>query len=106
MMLMLCLSVLGCVCVSMPEFLVLYLTICMSGDLIFLCFLQIVRNVAGDIVESVEKMSEFKKPDGKVSHHYRITYRDMSTTLTNDVVNDLQMTVRNQLVEKLSVELR
>ena len=67
---------------------------------------ELVRGVAGDIVESVEFLSEFKKPNGQVSHHYRITYRDMSKTLTNEVVNELQWTVRKDLQEKLGVTLR
>ncbi len=62
--------------------------------------------MAGDIVESVELMSEFKKPNGQHSQHYRIVYRDMGATLTNEAVNDLQSQVREELVRDLKVVLR
>ena len=65
-----------------------------------------MRNVAGDIVENVELVSEFKKEDGRHSQHYRITYRDMSRTLLNEEVNALQETVRQRLQDKLNVILR
>ncbi len=67
---------------------------------------QLVRGVAGDIVESVVLMSEFTKPNGQHSQHYRIVYRDMGATLTNEVVNDLQGRVREELVRDLRVVLR
>lgn len=65
-----------------------------------------VRNAAGDIVETVELISEFKKDNGQHSQFYRITYRDMSKTLLNEEVNTIQTQVRSDLEKKLGVILR
>ncbi len=40
-----------------------------------LFYKKVVRNLAGDLAEKVELMSEFTAKDGRHSHHYRITYR-------------------------------
>jgi phenylalanyl-tRNA synthetase beta subunit len=68
---------------------------------------QLIRSVAGDLVERVDLFDEFTNTKtGKQSHAYRITYRHMDRSLTNAEVDDLQLVVRNQLVEKLGVALR
>lgn len=68
---------------------------------------DIVRSVAGDLVEKVENIDQFQHPEtGCISHCYRITYRSMDKTLTNDEVNSLHNIMKDLLVEKLELKLR
>lgn len=69
--------------------------------------MEIVRNTAGDLVESVKMIDEFVHPKtGRKSLCYRINYQSMDRNITNDEVNDLQEEVRSQLVSTYGVELR
>lgn len=68
---------------------------------------SIIREVAGDIVESVERIDAFTNPKtGKTSNCYRINYRHMSRSLTNAEVNILQEQVKVDIVSKLHVVLK
>ena len=63
--------------------------------------------MAGDLVERVELFDEFEnKKTGKKSQAYRVTYRSMDRSLTNEEVDKIQENVRDQLKSKLLVELR
>jgi phenylalanyl-tRNA synthetase alpha chain len=69
--------------------------------------MEIVRDLAGDLVEDVRLVDEFTHPKtGRKSLCYRINYRSLERTLTNQEVNDLHEQVREKLVEKAGVELR
>jgi phenylalanyl-tRNA synthetase alpha chain len=58
-------------------------------------------------VEEVVLTDEFTHPKtGKTSNCFRINYRSMDRSLTNEEVNALQEKVREALPEKLGVELR
>jgi hypothetical protein len=46
------------------------------------------------------------KKTNRNSHAYRVTYRSMDRSLTNEEVNGIQDTVRSKLVGDLKVELR
>jgi len=68
---------------------------------------ELVRGVAGDLVESVELIDQFVHPkNGRESHCYRIMYRSMERSLTNEEIDGLQEKVREASVGKLGVELR
>lgn len=69
--------------------------------------METVRNVAGDLVESVKLVDKFIHPkSGKKSLCYRINYQSMDRNITNSEINNLQEQVRQHLVEKYHVELR
>jgi phenylalanyl-tRNA synthetase alpha chain len=56
-------------------------------------YFDLVRDVLGDLAEQVEQVDKYeneaKLGAGKVSYAYRITYRSLDRTLTNDEVNAL-----------------
>ncbi len=64
---------------------------------------EIARERGGDLIESVELIDRFEKGD-KVSQCYRISYRSHDRTLTDEEVNKIQNSIRDDL-ESL-VELR
>merc|ERR1712086_110903 len=65
-------------------------------------FYELTRNVAGDLVELVEVIDEFTHPKtNRRSLCSRITYRSMDRSLTDDEINVLQESVREQAPELL-----
>lgn len=69
--------------------------------------MELVRNIAGDVVEDVRLLDEFTHPKtGRKSMAYRIVYRSLERTLTNEETNKLHEQVRAALVKDLGVELR
>jgi len=69
-------------------------------------FFELARGIAGDIVERMEMVDEFTNPKkGKTSKCYRITYRSMDRSLTNEEVDALQDELRVK-AEELGVEVR
>ena len=68
---------------------------------------EIARGVAGDLCESVEAVDEFVHPKtGKKSVCFRINYRSMDRSLTNEEVDELQFKIRDRIASELPVELR
>lgn len=66
-----------------------------------------VRGVAGDLVESVSLIDAFTHPKtGRSSACYRIAYRSMERSLSDEEVNAMQERVRESLATELGVELR
>lgn len=69
--------------------------------------MEIVRGVGGNLVEDVKLIDEFIHPKtNRKSLCYRINYRSLERTLTNEETNDLHDKVRQKLVSQLGVELR
>jgi phenylalanyl-tRNA synthetase alpha chain len=68
---------------------------------------EVIRNVGGDWIEQVSLLDEFIHPKtGRVSHCYRVTWRSMDRSLTNEEIDALQETVRDQVSKELGAELR
>jgi phenylalanyl-tRNA synthetase alpha chain len=70
-------------------------------------FMELVREIGGDLIEDVKLVDEFQHPKTKrKSLCYRINYRSLERTLTNEEVNWLHESVRKTVVGKLGVDLR
>lgn len=68
---------------------------------------EVIRDIAGDLVEAVELIDHFVHPKTKrVSNCFRISYRSMDRNLTNQEIDALQEKIRGVVVDKLGVELR
>lgn len=69
--------------------------------------MEIAREVGGDLIEDVRLVDEFEHPKtGRRSLCYRINYRSLERTLTNEETNTLHKKLRTLLVDRLGVELR
>ena len=69
--------------------------------------MEIVRDVGGDLVEDVKLVDDFTHPKtSRKSFCYRINYRSLERTMRNEEANELHQKIREQLVDKLGVELR
>jgi phenylalanyl-tRNA synthetase alpha chain len=68
---------------------------------------EIIRNITGDLVENVECVDTFvNKSNGKTSKCYRILFRHMDRTVTNEEINDFQIKIRDEIKNNLELELR
>ena len=69
--------------------------------------MEIIRDVGGDNVEDVKQIDEFTHPvSGRKSLCYRVNYRSLERTLTNEAANAMHGEIRSRLVDKLGVEIR
>ncbi|KAI8377836.1 uncharacterized protein BYT42DRAFT_571874 [Radiomyces spectabilis] len=70
-------------------------------------FCEVIRGVAGDLVENVKIIDDFTHPKTKRrSLCYRILYRSMDRSVTNEEINEIQENVRTSVQKEFSVELR
>ncbi|KAJ3279186.1 hypothetical protein HK104_001681 [Borealophlyctis nickersoniae] len=70
-------------------------------------FAEVVRDVAGDMAEDVQLIDQFVHPKtNKVSRCFRINYRAMDRTLSNEEVDKVQDELRRASSERLKVTLR
>jgi len=68
---------------------------------------ELVRGIGGDLVEEVALIDDFTHPKTqRTSNCYRITYRSMDRSLTDEEINGLQERVREGVSQQLKVELR
>jgi phenylalanyl-tRNA synthetase alpha chain len=69
--------------------------------------MEIVRDIAGSLAEDVQVVDEFVHPtSGRKSLCYRINYRSIDKTLTNEEVNEMHQKVVQRIGAELSVDLR
>lgn len=69
--------------------------------------MELVRDIAGAKVEEVRLVDTFVHPtSGRKSLCYRINYRSLERTLTNQESNELHEKIRAALVERLGVQIR
>lgn len=69
--------------------------------------MEIVRDVAGDNAEDVRLIDEFVHPKtGRKSLCFRVNYRSLERTLTNEETNQMHERVREALKDRYGVELR
>jgi phenylalanyl-tRNA synthetase alpha chain len=70
-------------------------------------FMELARECGGDLIENVKCIDEFTNPkSGKRSLCYRIVYRSMDRSLTNEEIDQIQFNLRDKVAPKLGVELR
>ncbi|KAM0748871.1 phenylalanyl-tRNA synthetase [Meredithblackwellia eburnea MCA 4105] len=70
-------------------------------------FCEAVRDVAGDLVEGVQLIDEFvHAKTNRRSVCYRLNYRSMDRSLSNEEVNEIQDKVIEEVVERMGVEVR
>jgi phenylalanyl-tRNA synthetase alpha chain len=68
---------------------------------------SLIREVAGDLVESVVLVSNFTHPKTqRQSACYRINYRALDRSLTNPEIDELQFKIRELIPQRLRLELR
>lgn len=70
-------------------------------------FNDLVREVGGDIIEQVSLIDKFTQPKtGKSSMCFRIVYRHMERTLTQEEVNDIHKRIEETATQRFNVTIR
>ncbi|CCJ28398.1 unnamed protein product [Pneumocystis jirovecii] len=70
-------------------------------------FMEIIRNIGGNLIEEVKLIDQFIHPKTKKkSLCYRINYRSMDRSLSNQEVNILQGKIRELIIKEFDIELR
>ena len=73
-------------------------------------YFDLVRDVAGDMAEQMKLLDRYENDEklgvGNVSYAYRITYRSIDKTLTNDEVNALHKELEVATVKNFSATIR
>ncbi|OGG78589.1 hypothetical protein A3A36_01870 [Candidatus Kaiserbacteria bacterium RIFCSPLOWO2_01_FULL_52_12b] len=73
-------------------------------------YFDLVRDIADDLVEQVELLDTYENEEklgiGKVSYAYRITYRSIDRTLTNEEVNALHAELEAVTVKNVKATIR
>ena len=70
-------------------------------------FYDLVRSIGGDLVQEVTMVDCFTHPKtGRTSHCYRIVYRHMEKTLTQQEVNEVHQDIADSAFRDLGIEVR
>ena len=81
-----------------------------SRDINLNNYYEIVRDFADDLIEEVKLLDEYENEEKfgkeKKSYTFRITYRSMERTLTNEEINKIQKEIRQKTEQELGAVLR
>lgn len=73
-------------------------------------YFEVVRDVAGDLIEEFKLLDTFENAEkfgeGKISYTFRIVYRSLERTLTNEEVNALHDKIRAKTESEFDATLR
>jgi phenylalanyl-tRNA synthetase alpha chain len=73
-------------------------------------YFDLVRDVIGDMVEEMTLLDKYENEEklgfGKISYAYRITYRSINKTLTNEEVNELHTSLETATVKNFGAVIR
>jgi len=73
-------------------------------------YFDLVRDVVGDTAEEMALIDEYENAtkfgEGNKSYAYRITYRSLNQTLTDDEINKLHSELENRTQEELNATIR
>lgn len=73
-------------------------------------YFDLVRDVIGDMAEEMTLVDKYENEEklgvGKISYAYRITYRNINKTLTNDEVNTLHKALEAATVKNFGATIR
>jgi phenylalanyl-tRNA synthetase alpha chain len=73
-------------------------------------YYEIVRDIAGSLIEEVKLVDTFESAkkfgEGKISHTFRITYRSLEKTLTNEEVNAIHDRIQDKTKAELGAVVR
>ncbi len=73
-------------------------------------YFEIARDVAGDVIEEIKQIDTFENAkkfgEGKVSYTWRITYRSLERTLTNEEANAIHDKIRDKTAAELGAVIR
>lgn len=73
-------------------------------------YFDLIREVVGDMVENVELIDKYENADkfgaDKLSYTYRVTYRHLERTLTNEEVNNVHTKLEERTEEEFRAQIR
>lgn len=72
-------------------------------DINMLC--ELISNIAGELIEEVKLLDTFDK-GGRTSTCYRMVFRAVDRSLTNEEINQLNETIRTEVAQQFGVEIR
>jgi phenylalanyl-tRNA synthetase alpha chain len=73
-------------------------------------YFDLIREVGGDMVENVELLDKYENAakfgEGKLSYTYRVTYRHLEKTLTNEEVNAVHAQLEERTEKEFNATIR
>jgi len=73
-------------------------------------YFDLIRDIGGDLVEEVSLMDKYENEEkfgkDKVSYTYRVIYRSIDRTLTNEEIAPLQEQIVNQTIQQFGADVR
>lgn len=73
-------------------------------------YFDLIRDVGGEMIEHVELLDRYENVEkfgaGKLSYTFRITYRHLERTLTNEEVNEVQARLEERTEKEFEAQIR